>query len=75
MGKGISLQTRDELLGAIQRRYQESSKTDKVRILDEFIALTGYHRKHGIRLLSKVAKSAGMGARKSAQMGATWIIK
>ena len=53
MGKGISLQTRNELLGAIQGRYQESSKTDKVRILDEFIALTGYHRKHGIRLLSK----------------------
>jgi hypothetical protein len=26
---------------------------DKTRILDEFVALTGYHRKHGVRLLSQ----------------------
>ncbi|CAI8057254.1 Uncharacterized protein y4rM [Geodia barretti] len=30
-----------------------SSKKDKGRILDEFIAVTGHHRKHGIRLLGQ----------------------
>jgi hypothetical protein len=53
MGKKISLQTRKELLEAMRRRYRESSKMDKTRILDEFVALTGYHRKHGVRLLSQ----------------------
>lgn len=53
MGKKISSETRKELLDAMRRRYHESSKRDKARILDEFIALTGYHRKHGIRLLQR----------------------
>ncbi len=53
MGKRISSQTRKELLEAMRRRYHDSPKMDKTRILDEFVALTGYHRKHGIRLLSQ----------------------
>jgi len=53
MGKRISSKTRKELLEAMRRRYRESSKMGKTRILDEFIALTGYHRKHGVRLLSQ----------------------
>jgi len=53
MGKRISSQTRKELLEAVRLRYRESSKMNKTRILDEFVALTGYHRKHGIRLLSR----------------------
>ena len=53
MGKRISSQTRKELLKAIRRRYCESSKMEKTRILDEFVALTGYHRKHGVRLLGQ----------------------
>jgi len=51
MNKGMSWTTRNELLGALRRRYSESCKMDKVRILNESTALTGYHRKHGIRLL------------------------
>jgi len=46
MGKRISSRTRKELLEAIRLRYHESSKTDKTRILNEFIALTGIHRKY-----------------------------
>ena len=42
-----------ELLASIQDRYHGSSKKDKSRILDEFIAVTGHHRKHGIRLLEQ----------------------
>ena len=42
-----------ELLATIRDRYRASSKQDKGRILDEFIAVTGHHRKHGIRLLGQ----------------------
>ena len=42
-----------ELLATIRDRYRASSKKDQGRILDEFIAVTGHHRKHGIRLLGQ----------------------
>ena len=42
---------KQELLATIRDRYRASSKGEKSRILDEFIAVTGHHRKHGIRLL------------------------
>ena len=42
-----------ELPATIRDHYRSSSKKDKSRILDEFIAVTGHHRKHGIRLLGK----------------------
>ena len=51
MRGGISKMAKQELLATIRDRYRESSKKDKSRILDEFIAVTGHHRKHGIRLL------------------------
>ena len=44
---------KQELLTTIRDRYRASSKKDKGRILDEFIAVTGHHRKHGIRLLGQ----------------------
>jgi hypothetical protein len=43
--------TRDELLGALTARYGQSSRADKGRIVTEFVAVTGYHRKHAARLL------------------------
>jgi hypothetical protein len=48
--------TRDgkqELLEAIRPRYWRARRAEKARILDEFVANTGYHRKHAIRLLKK----------------------
>ncbi len=48
----ISLATRTEVLGAIRDRYAEASKREKCRMLDEFVALTGCHRKHAVRLLN-----------------------
>ncbi len=42
-----------ELLATIRDRYRASSKREQSRILDEFIAVTGHHRKHGIRLLGQ----------------------
>ena len=51
MAGRISKQTQAELLAALSGRYESSSKTDKGRILDEYVAVSGYHRKHAIRLL------------------------
>jgi hypothetical protein len=43
--------TRKELVAALQLRYRSAAFGDRIRMLDEFVALTGYHRKHAIRLL------------------------
>ena len=51
MVTGISTATRTEVLGAIRSRYREASKRDKSRMLDEFVAMAGCHRKHAVRLL------------------------
>ena len=49
----LSLATRTEVIGAIRNRYAEASKGDKSRMLDEFVALMGCHRKHAVRLLNQ----------------------
>ena len=43
--------TRKELIEALRVRYRGAAFGDRIRILDEFVALTGYHRKHAIRVL------------------------
>jgi hypothetical protein len=43
--------TRDELLAAVSERYRASVRAEKSRIVDEFAAATGYHRKHAMRVL------------------------
>jgi hypothetical protein len=48
----ISMAARAEVTAAIRDRYLASGKTAKSAILDEFVAVTGLHRKHAIRLLS-----------------------
>ena len=47
----MSMATRRELIEALQVRYQAGALSEKTAILDEFAALTGYHRKHAIRVL------------------------
>ena len=59
MGRDISKMAKQELVTTIRDRYQQASKKDKGRILDEFIAIPGHHRKHGIRLLRGTANSNG----------------
>ena len=59
MGKRVSQQTRDELIEALSARYEQSGREDKARILDEFARITGYHRKHAIRLLGVARGCAG----------------
>jgi hypothetical protein len=43
--------TRDELVAAIAARYARGTRGERGRILDEFVAVTGFHRKHAMRLL------------------------
>jgi hypothetical protein len=50
--------TRRELTEAIGARSLAASKSEKQKILDEFVALTGYHRKHAIRTLNGQAAAA-----------------
>src|ERR1700694_775738 len=50
--------TRKELVAALQLRYSSAAFGDRIKILDEFVALTGYHRKHAIRLLREKASTA-----------------
>ena len=52
MRKRMGLATRRELVQAISARYTTSTQLDRVKILDEFVAATGYHRKHAIRVLA-----------------------
>ena len=51
MGEGMSKAARDELLEAVRARYRDANRSEKSRILDEFAAISGYHRKHAIRVL------------------------
>lgn len=60
MGRRISMATRRELLSALRQRYAGTSRREKSRILDEFVAVTGYHRKHALRLLNQADAPAGM---------------
>jgi hypothetical protein len=44
---------------AIYPRYRQAGRAERHRILDEFCAITGYHRKYGIRLLNRAALPEG----------------
>jgi hypothetical protein len=55
----MSLKSRHELLAATAPRYQAAKKKQKQRILDEFVAATGYHRHYAIPLL-KQYQAAGV---------------
>ena len=48
----ISPEARRELVAAAAERYRQSTAVERGRTLDEFVALTGYHRKHAIRVLN-----------------------
>jgi hypothetical protein len=59
IGRQLSLATRRELINAITERYHSATCIDKKRILDEFIEVTGFHRKHAIRALRKAHGEEG----------------
>jgi hypothetical protein len=55
--------TRRDLILAIIERYVSARRSDRTKVLDEFVALTGRHRKHAMRLLRSAARPPGMGSR------------
>ena len=52
MGRRITLARRQELTAVVSRRYHDADRVGRKLILDEFTKITGYHRKHAIRLLT-----------------------
>ncbi len=56
----VSMATREELVAATSGRYETARRSEKKKILDEFVAVTGFHRKYAMRLLRQ-----GRGSRKS----------
>ena len=47
----VRQRSKHELVTALQTRYGKVDRAGKARLLDEFCAATGYHRKHAIRVL------------------------
>ena len=65
IGRQLSLATRRELIQAIAQRYHSAARSEKKGILDEFIKVTGYHRKHAIRALKRTTGSGAEPAPRS----------
>lgn len=55
----MTLSSVKEYAAAIRDRYLKADKEAKGKILDEFVKVTGYHRKAAIRLLCKPAGPPG----------------
>jgi hypothetical protein len=47
----LSQKSKRELAEAIRYRYLQARRSEKTKMLDEFVAVTGFHRKHAIRVL------------------------
>jgi hypothetical protein len=54
----MSLSAKRESLARIHGRYQRAGRPHKTRILDEFCATCGYHRKAALRLLNRPLPTA-----------------
>src|SRR5580698_2564939 len=52
----MSLSSKKEYLRRIHGRYQRAGRRYKSKILDEFCAVCGYHRKFALRLLNRAWK-------------------
>lgn len=63
MKRQMSAKSRRELMASLGERYRSGLRPAKCRILDEFVAVTGYHRKHAIRLLKMGRVEAASTAR------------
>ena len=49
----MSQESRREYVERVRHRYLQASRSEKTRILDEFVAVTGLHRKSAVRALRK----------------------
>ena len=58
MNTQLTHAARIELGRSLRRRYQAASSRAKKQILDEFVAVSGYHPKYAIHLLNSAATAA-----------------
>ncbi len=56
----MSLASRRELLAVVAPRYRTAPRAERVRILEEFVASTGYHRKYALTLLNHPVTQASV---------------
>jgi len=56
--------TRKELKAAIGERYRAAAGRERRQILEEFVRVTGYHRKHALRVLNRTPISASSRSRR-----------
>ncbi len=74
----MSQRSKREMIEAIRPRYLKANKARKMQILDELIAITGYHRKYAIRVLNHDPKPKGLkrsGRRKKYQGEAIQVLE
>ena len=62
MARRISMAAKSEIAEAVIDCYRSGRRAEKKKILDEFVAVTGHHRKHAIRVLSQARLPGGDGA-------------
>ncbi|MGH7080297.1 MAG: hypothetical protein ACREFU_19630 [Acetobacteraceae bacterium] len=55
--------TRDDLVVVLGERYQHARLAEKRRIFGKFVAVTGFHRKHAMRLLRRGRPDCRSGSR------------
>jgi len=56
----MSQRSKREMIATIHPRYLKANKVGKKQILDEFVEITGYHRKYAIRVLKHGPKPKGL---------------
>lgn len=56
MDNSMSSETKDEVMSKLRRRYQSAGREHKRKLIDEAVALLGYHRKAAIRALRTAPK-------------------
>jgi hypothetical protein len=72
----MSHKSKRELIETIRPRYLKASEKEKEKILNEFVANTGYHRKSAIRALNHAYKAKGIkkGGRKKRYTGEVVVV-
>ena len=63
------MSTRKELIAATKLRYGAGNPSEKRTILEEFVGLTGYHRKHAISNCSLLSETLKASARQRSLTG------
>ena len=53
---GLSMKERNSVTKEVAERYKNASKNEKIKILNEYIAITGFHRKYAINKINSYIK-------------------